>query len=113
MNDEILIELGYTQFCPSPYESENVITCFQKRFQDSKGTKYFITINKWKGWHHPHTGEIICAGYESNIQFYKKDSHKALDLTFHIDWDIDEVESYAEKLFDTGLFDYYENFVND
>ena len=45
------------------------------------------------------------------MQLYKKDGRrdaKAVDFLFHSTWSVDEVEEQMEKLFETGLFEYYE-----
>lgn len=110
MDDNYLIENGFKEFKPGILDNEGVIKCFQKRYDDDIGKKYFITIKKWRGLTHPYTRQTFPPSYESEIQLYKKGSHKALDLTFHTDWELEEVEKYAEMLFNTGKFDYYEVF---
>ena len=47
MTDEYIIEKGYKEFEPSPLKNNSISKCFQKRFDDENGKKYFITINKW------------------------------------------------------------------
>jgi hypothetical protein len=86
-------------------------THFQKRYDDEIGKRYFITINKWRAFRHPYTGEEFPATYEYSVQLYKKDGRhdvKAVDFLFHSTWSVDEVEEYMNKLFETGLFEYYE-----
>lgn len=108
MTDEKLLSKGYTEFTPGPFDNEGVIQCFQKRFRDEKGIKYFITVNKWEPFTHPHTGETFESSYEASTQLYRKDAHDAINMLFLSSWDIDDVEAYLESIFQTGLFDYYE-----
>ena len=111
--DKLLLEKGFKKVKPSPIMSENIEICFQKRYDDEKGIKYFITINKWKPLTHPYTKEIIGPNYEYTVQLYKKDTHDALDLNFHHEWELQDVENYLDILFDSNLFDYYELFRED
>ena len=108
MKDNEILEKGYHQYAPGPFDSKWVMDCFQKRFRDEKGTKYFIDIRKWEGMTHPHTGEYFEPSYDYWIQLYRKEKHDAVDLEFHSEWTLDAVEEYVETLFQTGLFDYYE-----
>ena len=57
---------------------------------------------------HPRTGEVIFSGFEYETQLYRADTHDAVDIEFHNSWTIDLVEEHLEKMFETGLFDYYE-----
>ena len=108
MCDQDLLDQGFHEFRPTPFDSDSVETCFQKRYDDEQGKKYFITIKKWKAWRHPHTGELTLPSYEYDVQLYKKDDHDAMDILFHSSWALKDVEDYLEKLWNTGLFDYYE-----
>ena len=110
MTDEYLIERNFKKFKPGPYLSEGVEACFQKRYDDERGKKYFITINKWEPFTHPHTGKTFPPDYEYTAQLYKKDTHDAVDILFHSSWNLEDVEEYLEMMFDTGKFDYYEEF---
>lgn len=111
ITDKFLLDKGFKQFPPSWLDSDNVETCFQKRYDDDDGKKYFITIRKWKEWIHPTTHEKHPPAYEFMVQLYQKDTHNALDLTFHDDWFLEDVEKYLETLFETEMFDYYEKFL--
>ena len=109
MTDQEILERGYHEYRPTPFHSDGIEKCFQKRFRDKNGnTRYFIDVNKWKGWKHPHTGEIISDGYEYSLQMYQKETHNPVDLLFHNDWDLEDVENFVEAMFQTGWFDYYE-----
>lgn len=109
MNDSDFLRAGYKEFSRGQLDSEGIETCFQKAYEDLLGrTAYFITVRKWKGFYHPYSGESFPPSYEYNVQLYKKDDHDAIDLLFHSSWDLHSVEDYMEKLWRTGLFDYYE-----
>lgn len=103
-----LLEKGFRRFEPSSLDNENITDKYQKRYDDEKGKKYFITVNKWRPWVHPYTGDKFGPSYDYDIQLYKKDTRDAINVNFLSSWNIDDVEDYAEKLFNTGLFDYYE-----
>jgi hypothetical protein len=107
MTDEYIIEKGYKEFEPTYLNSPNVVKCFQKRFDDDKGKKYFITINKWD-WTSFHRNDMVDYSYELETQIYKKNTHEPIDMTFFAGWNVDEVEEYMEKIWSPELFDYYE-----
>ena len=112
MTDQDFISRGFKQFPPTPHlDPDGMETHFQKRYDDEVGKRYFITVNKWKAFEHPYTHERFEPTYEYSAQLYKKSGRhdaKAVDFLFHSTWTLDEVEDYMQKLFDTGLFDYYE-----
>ncbi len=113
MCDQDLLNLGFKKFSPSSFDSNDVEICFQKRYDNEIGKKYFITVKKWKAWRHPHTGELIPPAYEYDTQLYKKDGHDAINLLFHSSWELEDVEKYLEAMWKTGLFDYYEKFFEE
>lgn len=108
MTDKDLIERGYVEFSPSPFASDGITTCFQKWFKDENGKRYFITVNKWIEMRHPYTGATFPSTYEYETQLYKKNTHDAVNILFHSSWSIEDVEDYMAIMFDSGLFDYYE-----
>ena len=62
---------------------------------------------------HPYLSQRVTAqqmidGVKYGLQLYKKDDHDAMDILFHSSWALKDVEDYLEKLWNTGLFDYYE-----
>ena len=110
LSTEELLERGYTQFIPNyQFKSKDIELCYQKRFNDKNGKKYFITINKWRAFTMVN-GTTIPSNFEYEVQLYSKNEHEPLDLLFHSDWTLDRVEKYMEQLWNTGLFDYYEMF---
>lgn len=112
MTDNDFLSKGFKQFPITPIiDPDGMETHFQKRYDDEIGKKYFITVNKWKSYTHPYTRETFPPTYEYDVQLYQKGGRytaKAIDLLFHSTWTIEEVENYMEKLFQTGLFEYYE-----
>lgn len=101
-------EKGYKKYNPTPFDNEGIEARFQKRFDDEKGKRYFIDIVKWSGFTHPHTGKKFPPSYEYETQMYQKGTHNAVDFEFHSSWSLEEVEAFMEKQFETGMFDYYE-----
>ena len=110
MTDTEIIEKGYTEFSPSHIDDKDVEKKFQKRISNEIGKKYFITINKWKKIDVPHTNNTWGPTYEFHTQLYNKQTREPVNLLFFAGWTIESVEEYLEKLFETGLFDYYEKF---
>ena len=47
MNDKEILENGYHEYKPTCFHNDGITKCFQKRFDDDIGKKYFIDINKW------------------------------------------------------------------
>lgn len=107
MTDEYIIEKGYKEFAPSRFDNASIVKCFQKRFDDEIGKKYFITIKKWD-WTPYHYIDISDYTYELDTQIYKKDTHEPINLSFFSGWHLDDVEDYMEKIWNAELFDYYE-----
>lgn len=105
-------ERGYHQFKPSSLHNPNISRCWQRRFEDDVGKKYFIDINEWDNAemkaHMSHPENCPDFSYEYELQMYAKDTHDAINLTFLSSWDIERVEAFVEKLWATGEFDYYE-----
>ena len=113
MTDQELFDQGFYEYRPTPFDCDGVETCFQKRYDDEYGKKYFINVKKWRAWKHPYTGEVTPPSYEYDVQLYKKDGHEAIDLLFHSCWTLSGVEAYLEKLWNTGMFEHYETFAED
>ena len=107
---EYLKEKGYKEYKPTSFHHENVARCYQKRFDDEIGKRYFITANEYSSWTHPYTGNVFPQTFEFEIQMHQKDTHKPINMLFFAGWEIDEVEEHAKKIFETGLYDYYEFF---
>ena len=47
-------------------------------------------------------------GFEYEVPLYQKGTHMPLNLTFHKEWTLDDVEKYVEEIYMTGLFDPYD-----
>lgn len=106
--DEKLIERGYHAYPPGPFDDDGIIACFQKRFDDEEGKKYFINVHKWRPLEHPHTHDTIPSGYEYAVQLETKDKRNPINLLFFASWSIEEVEQHVETLFATGMYRHYE-----
>lgn len=110
MNDEALIENGYRRFSPSSLTDKGITDVFQKRFDDEKGIKYFITINKWEILYHPTTNEKLGPTYEFEVYLEPKNMSGAIRIMFYAGAKLEEVEEHIEKLFNTGNYNYYEEY---
>lgn len=113
MTDQDFIQRGFKQFPPIPYiDPDGIETRFQKRYDDEIGKRYFITVNKWRAIKDSRIPDGIWpSSYEYEVYFQKDDGDggtKAIKILLYAGWDIDEVEEYVQKLFETGLFEYYE-----
>jgi len=107
--DKNLLEKGYLEFEPSKIDSDFVETCFQKRFDDDQGKKYFITIKKIN-FSAIFPEDFPKYKYEFNVQLYQKYTHYPINLTFFDGWDVEQVEKYMEKIWNSEEYDYYELF---
>lgn len=106
---DYLTQYGFKEYRPTPFTDKGVITCFQKRYDDELGKKYFLDCNVWDWtW-----TERIEENYslEFGGQLYQKDTHDAMDYTF-IGWELEQSEKFLEDLFTTGLFEHYESWEN-
>lgn len=112
LTDEIILQKGYKEYSPTRFHNSSVIKCFQKRFDDNEGKRYFLDIEKWtwrdipqehkcKDWYKEYT-------YAYKCQMYKKDTHDAIDIEFHSSWTLEQVEEFMELQWNTGLYDHYE-----
>jgi len=115
MTDQDLINRGFKQFEKASFEPYGIETKFQKRYDDEIGKRYFITVNKWRSIVDSRTGMKWPPNYEYEVYFEKHDGdgkggfgEKAIKILLYAGWGIDEVEEYVQKLFETGLFEYYE-----
>lgn len=107
-----LLNRGFKEFPPTyPIDPAGVRTKYQKRYDDEIGKRYFITVSEWEPIFDSRTGETWPINYEYDVYFSRDDGKggtKAIKILLYAGWDVDEVEEYVRKLFETGLFDYYE-----
>lgn len=111
MNDEYLLERGYKQYAPTPFDSDITVARFQKRFDDNIGKKYFINVikNSWDyvpenrrdKWWTPFT-------YEYEVQITMFEEEKPINFQFFSNWLLDEVEMFVENFFNKMKPNYYE-----
>ena len=107
MNEREIINAGYHEYPKTKFDSDSVEKCYQKRFDDASGKKYFIDIKKYSDLVHPFTHEVYEGGYEYFVQLHNLDA-EPINLQFFAGWNIDKVEEFVKDLFDTGRFSYYE-----
>ena len=98
---------GYKEYKPGPFTHDGIRRCFQKRFTDQHGTRYFVNVHEWEPLIHPQRGEIAPVSYEYEVTTANLDK-EPVQMLFYAGWTIEKVEEYMEKMFDTGLFAYYE-----
>ncbi len=111
VDDKILLDAGYVRFEKNKmFDSEGVECKYQKRFDDENGTKYFITVDKWKPYAHPYTGKQIIGGYEFFIQLSDKETDAPVNIQLFSGWDLDAAEKRAEDFWNMGVWRYYEEF---
>lgn len=112
MTEQDLLNRGFKQFPPTrPIDPEGIKNKYQKCYIDDIGKRYFITVSEWEPIFDHRTGKTWPINYEYDVYFQKDDGNggtKAIKILLYAGWDIDEVEEYVQKLFETGLFEYYE-----
>lgn len=100
-----LIPLGFHEYKPTQFDKNYVVTCFQKRYDNEVGKKYFIDA---KVIDFTFTDKVPMKFHLSySCQLYQKDTHEAFNIEF-IDWGIKEIEEFINKMFDNNMLDYYE-----
>ena len=111
INDEYLLERGYKEYPPTPFDNDSIVTRFQKRFDDNNGKKYFIDVVKWSHhfvppdkrdkWWKPFGYE-----YETNVTMYEDE--KPINIKFFNNWELEDVEKFMENFFEKIKPNYYE-----
>lgn len=116
MTDEKLLERGYKQYSPTPFDNNSIVARFQKRFDDDFGKKYFIDALKWSQeyvpldrrdkWWKPFV-------YEYEVQITIGENENSINLGFFSSWTIEEVEEFMEDFFKKMQPNYYESWDGD
>ena len=106
MTDQDILDRGYKEYKPTPFHNSGIVKCFQKRFDDGTGKKYFIDIHKWDFSRYTDIPDPY--PYEYHMQMYAGEDRDAIDITFHSSWKIENVEAYVEKMFQVMEMEYYE-----
>jgi hypothetical protein len=112
MTDKYFIEHGYKQYSPTKFDSDLIVTIFQKRFDDDFGKKYFIDVLKWSHYYIPEShrdGRWKPFSYSYEIYTTMFEGEKGLDLKFSSEWTLEEVEKFMEDFFDKMKSNYYES----
>lgn len=103
MDDKYLLERGYKQYPVTQFDSDLVVARFQKRFDDEVGKKYFINVikNSWESIEHHYIKDkwYTRFTYTYEVQITMFDDEKPINLEFFSCWQLEEVETYMEKLF--------------
>ena len=101
---KIYIPMGF-RYYKNPFASESVVASFWKKYEDSKGIKYYIKMNVFD------CSNANSSAKEYQIEFcgqyYQKGTHNAMDITF-IDWEFEQVENWLNEMFEKGLIEYEE-----
>ena len=115
MDDKYLLDKGYKQYAPTPFDNSSVVARFQKRFDDAFGKKYFIDVVKWSHdyvpkehrdkWWKPFT---YC--YEVQVSI---GDDNTINLEFFSSWNLEDVEQFMEEFFDKMKPNYYESWDED
>ena len=116
MNDNYLLEHGYKEYKPTPFDNSSVVARFQKRFDDDFGKKYFIDVLKYSNDYVPANRrdewwKPFSYYYETQVTLFKEE--KALNLEFFSDWTLEEVEKFMEEMFENMKLNYYESWDGD
>lgn len=108
---DYLIPKGFHEYTPPDFRRyEGLATIFQKRYEDDIGKKYFIDAKIWDWTWTDKIPERFHIEYE--CQLYQKGTHDAFNVEF-IDWTLEQVVDYIEKMFENGMLDYYETWEGD
>ena len=107
-----LTERGYVRFKPSAIDNECVTDLYQKKFSDEHGIRYFITIKRWDMSRYNDALHKYEPSFEYTTQLYKKGSHAAVNVEFFDAWTLEEAEEYLQWMFESGKFDYYEEYAD-
>lgn len=107
---EYLLNNGFYEF-PLGDSAHHLVTAnFQKKYTDEIGKKYFINVDVWD-WR---MFADVDANYSISFkgQFYQSGTHNALNIDF-LYWNLEQVESFIENMFNAGFIEYYEENVID
>lgn len=108
MNNQDLIDAGYKRYGPSPNQ-EFETDLFEKCIRDDKGKKYYIHIYRYDFGADSRGDHIIL--YEAKVQLNTK-NEIGINVTFINGWELKEMEQHCEDLWNSGLYDYYEEYSN-
>ena len=105
-----LEEKEYKKYPAGRTDPESVIALFQKRFDDDQGIKYFVDIHEYSFENFPEVPPQVQDNYrfEGELSFTLKSNGKPVDIKCFIGWTLDEIEQYAEDLWKSGMYEFYE-----
>lgn len=103
---DMIIKKGFHEYKPTEFD-RYAITCFQKRYDDEYGKKYFIDGKVYDFTWTDSIPERYHIGY--SCQLYQSTTHNAFNIEF-VDWTVEQVEDFVENLFSKGIIEYYEEY---
>lgn len=105
MTVEEITARGYKEYPRGIATPSGVDRCFQKRFSDNVGKKYFVDAYLWHPLD-PYDG--VGCDWEYEVYLRLQDGDHPLRVQYYGGCTLDEAEANVEALFQTGLFRYYE-----
>lgn len=109
MKDDLL-DHGYNDYKPGPFDGDCVTRCYQKAFRDGDYRKYFLTWHEWdfSKYADPRHPELLDHTFEGETQLTTTDGY-VINITFLSGWKREKAEKFMEKLFNTGWFEKYDH----
>lgn len=107
-----LMNMGYELHTPSIFDEPSVELSLSKCFDDEKGVKYFIIIKRVRRMFAIYEESLQNSDYEYQTCLREKENNNTVSLTFIQPWTIEKIEKHVEKLFNTGVYDYYIAYKN-
>lgn len=101
---EYLVLQGFHEYEPPDFARKNADAFFQKRYIDSIGKRYFIDALIYD-FSRAYIPENFVISFEG--QYYKAATHDAVNMEF-INWDLEDVETWLDKLFALNVLEHYE-----
>ena len=104
--DRVFEERGYKKYLREPHDCPEIVHMYYKRFKGDHCIKYFIAAHLWE----LPTGNDGKPerNYEYTVYFNQIGKHCPLRLFFYAGWALDDVEEYCDKMYNSGLFEPYE-----
>ena len=107
MEEDIVFEKrGYKKYPREPHDYPEIVHMYYKRFKGDHCIKYFIAAHLWELSTDKNGNPVRM--YEYTVYFNQKGKHCSLRLFFYAGWTLDDVEEYCDKMYNSGLFEPYE-----
>jgi hypothetical protein len=112
MTDDDWLAAGYKKYSPSRFSHEASDYTLQKRFDDQRGKRYYITVACYDRSRYPQPPHNVGVGYMPTAQFVLGDNLPFFDVRMNgiDDWGggIEGVEAWFERLWVLFHRPYYE-----